>query len=277
MNRSVLVLGLLAIAMSSNALGAGFLGPPTAEMQKGQWGIGYNYTYIDTDFDKTTMTEYIYLDGTLNEASSERMHAEDIKIHRHYGTIAYAVADWWEAYVQLGVADVKMKTRYEGERWTGINFDNDFAWGWGTRLTFHEQPNTRWGFSAQMNWLDTDADAPFMDSLDDTTYTGQTDVSFETYDLLLAVGPTVDMGGWILYGGPFYYYLSGDYDLDITALSGGGSVLTEDAHADLEEDSNFGGFIGAQFDLWENAGMTTEFSFTGAGWAAGAGLMWRTR
>ena len=41
------------------------------------------------------------------------------------------------------------------------------------------------------------------------------------------------------------------------------------------ESSNFGGFIGAQFDLFENTSLTTEFSMTDDGWAMSAGIVWK--
>ena len=42
--------------------------------------------------------------------------------------------------------------------------------------------------------------------------------------------------------------------------------------ADLEEDGNFGGYIGAVFDIVEDCDLTTEFSFTSGGWGLGAGV-----
>ena len=105
-------------------------------------------------------------------------------------------------------------------------------------------------------------------------------IDWDSYDLLFAVGPTVDMGGWNLYGGPFYYMHKGDLDVEITEtyeISGGTPVVTistvekSKESGDLEADS-FGGFVGAHFTMMENYNMTTELSFTGDGWAIGAGV-----
>ena len=92
---------------------------------------------------------------------------------------------------------------------------------------------------------------------------------------LIAVGPTVDMGGWKLYGGPFYYYLSGDLDVKGTFTAPGFGSSRWKASGDLEADSNVGGFVGGQFTLTGNCDMTTELSFTGDSWAIGTGIVWK--
>ena len=300
MNKMIMLVGLLIAIMSVSAFGAGFLGPPTAELEKGQWKVGYNYTYIDMDLEETKTKGKIFGDVETQNllrdllenvninvpmTFRDKFKIEDVKTQRHYATIGYGVEDWWEVYLQLGFADVKMKTKSEDENvWDSYNFDSDFAWGLGTRITFYEQNNIRWGTSVQMNWLDTSyddkkswgAETVGAENWSDLTWKEQLDL--ETYDLLIAVGPTVDMGGWKLYGGPFYYYLSGDIDIkgNITGtLLGTLYTAGVEQSGDLKADSNFGGFVGAQFPLTGNCDMTTELSFTGDALALGFGIGWK--
>ncbi len=300
MNKMTMLLGLLVPIMSVSAFGAGFIGTPTAELEKGQWNVGYNYTYSDMDLEETKTTGEIFGDVETENlliqilenddievplTFSYKQQIEDVKTQRHYATIGYGVADWCEVYFQLGFADVKNKTRDADDPtddWEGHNFDNDFAWGWGTRITFHEQENIRWGTSVQMNWLDTScddeqsADALVVGEEDWSDLTWKEQLDLETYDLLIAVGPTADMGGWKLYGGLFYYYLSGDtdYKAKITGtLAGDLYTAGVKQSADLEADGNFGGFIGAQFALTGSYDMATELVFTGDSWAIGAGIV----
>ena len=253
MSRIVILLGLLVAIMSVNAYGVGFIGTPTAELDQGQWNIGFNYTYISMDLDDTTMKE---------AGSSDKIEINDNNVQRYYGTIGYGLTDMWEAYIQVGLADVKARFRDAEDPtddWDGFNFDNDFAWGWGTKYTFHDQGDVCWGASLQMNFLDT--------SWDDSGSNWEDQIDYESYDLIIAVGPTVDMGGWNLYGGPFYYMLDGDLD-----ASGIDMGTPYKASGDLEEDGSFGGFVGAQCMLMEKYCMTTELSFSGGGFAIGAGL-----
>ena len=248
MYRTMKLLGLLVAILSINAYGVGFIGTPTAELDQGRWNVGVSYTYISTDLATTRLS---------GEAEGSRLEINNNNVNRYYANFGYGLTSMWEGYIQLGWADVKaeFKDPEDPEAGGGVNFDNDFAWGWGTRYTFYEQDKVRWGATVQMNWLDTTADSGSGDE--------KTSIDYKDYDLLVGVGPTVDMGTWKLYGGPFYYMVDGDLDVKGTDFRLGG---------DLEEDDNIGGFVGAQCTLMEKYDLTTEFSFTGAGWAIGAGL-----
>ncbi len=268
MNKGMIVVGVLVASISTGALAVGFMGPPTAELQEGQWNLGYSYMYSDMDLEKMSTKWVEYDNGTLDDAGVDKAKIEDFKIQRHYVSLGYGITQAWEVYVQLGVADAKHKFQWEGDTvWHGFNFDNDFAWGWGTRVTLTEQDNVKWGVSAQMNWLDTSVD--YKGAVGGVTWKESYDI--ESYDLLIAFGPTVDMGGWKLYGGPFYYMFDGDWENNGSDSDG----WTWKETGDLEEDSNFGGFVGAQFALTETVDMTTELSFTGDGWAIGTGIGWK--
>ena len=74
----------------------------------------------------------------------------------------------------------------------------------------------------------------------------------DAYDIQVAVGPTVDMGGWKLYGGGYYYMLDGDLDVEVPAFNFSGST-------GIDEEDEFGGFIGAQFNLNENTDLGVEY------------------
>lgn len=57
MNKMTMLLGLLVAIMSASTFGAGFIGTPTAELEQGQWNVGFNYTYIDIKLGKLKATE----------------------------------------------------------------------------------------------------------------------------------------------------------------------------------------------------------------------------
>jgi len=254
------------------------LGPPTAGLKQGQWSAGFNYSYSSQDLDKTKMKWSEVWDGE-SDSGSYKLKIKDWKTQRYYGRIGYGVDDWWEVYAQLGVADVKSKFKEVGDdEWSGVNFDNDFAWGLGTKVTFARQDKIDWGVAFQMNWLNTSRSEKGTDEEDGDSESWKETIDIETYDLLLAVGPTVDMGGWKLYGGPFYYYLSGDIKIKETGTWTGeedsGSWLYKEK-GDLEAASNFGGYIGAQLDLTQNCNATVEFASTGDGWGLGTGIVWK--
>ena len=252
MSTKSVALVLTVVLCSASVWAVSFIGTPTAELKQGQWSAGFNYTYSTQDLDKTN-TKW----SRIGASGNDRLSFKDFNVNRYYGVLAYGVADWWEVYAQLGFADTKLENKFDGGTYFGLNYDNDFAWGFGTRFTVAEQDNIRWGLSAQVNMFDTSVD--FKGAGGKDTYT------VDGYDFTLAFGPTIDMGGWSLYGGPFYYCLNGDWE---NTFSGNGFK----EKGDLSTNSHFGGFIGAVFEVAENTTLTTEFSATSDGWALGTGI-----
>ena len=149
---------------------------------------------------------------------------------------------------------------------SSTNFDNDLAWGWGTRITFLKGDKMSWGIALQMNWLDTSWDD---EGTDEVFGAWEDELDLESYDIVVSVGPTIDMGGWKLYFGPFYYYFEGDYDLETTWADG---FLEKETTDDVEADSNFGGRVGVQIPVAQNWELTAEAVMTPDGWGAGGGL-----
>jgi len=75
----------------------------------------------------------------------------------------------------------------------------------------------------------------------------------------IAVGPTWKLNDTLsIYGGPFVHLIDGDVE-----------------NADLEEDSAFGGYVGAEAALADNTSLFGEIQLTGSGWAIGAGIGWK--
>jgi hypothetical protein len=117
-----------------------------------------------------------------------------------------------------------------------------------------------------MNFLDTS-----VSKTEDIAESGpwEDDVTLDTYDMLFVVGPTVDMGGWKLYGGPIYYNLSGEYLFERNFLELNTINMEK---ADIEEGSSVGGYIGAIMDIAKDCDLIAELSFISDGWGLGAGI-----
>ena len=280
MKTRLLVLGvvLVVVGLCASSVFA-VIGPPTAGLSKGQWSGGFDYSYsrqgLDTTKMKGTDNSYsvlgVLIPGDSGPIDPFRLKNKDLKTQRYYGTSGYGIDDWWELNLSLGIADVKDTSKIDeaGAQWFGINFANDFAWGWGTKITFARQDKVNWGVAVQMNWLDTSRS----DTFSNGSHLYDRTMNLSTYDMLVAVGPTVDMGGWKLYGGPFYYFLNGDLDEKYTRYDSGVLRAINKESGDISEKDNFGGYIGAQFELAKNLGMTVEFSSTGGGsYGLGTGI-----
>ena len=262
--RLFLVMGLLCF-LSSRTFALSFMGPPMAERNQGQWSVGYNYSYSVQDLDKVRLDWFMISDDTTTSTGEGQLRIEDLTVQRHYVGINCGFTDWLELYARIGLSDVKGDIHWFDNE-AGYNFDSDYAWGWGTKVTFEKSDTVAWGAALHLNWLDTSTG-----EIKDVSGSGpwKDTVSIDTYEVLFAVGPTVDMGGWKLYGGPFYYSLDGDYEHERNFFELD-YIEREDAH--IKEDGSFGGFIGTVVDLAENSDLTAEVSFTSGGWGFGAGI-----
>jgi hypothetical protein len=261
MKKALVVMSVLFLAvLSVDVFAIGNIGTPTAELNKGQWSVGWDYAYSDKDLDASKMK---YKDSTSGPGKTA-FDFENVRTNFYYATLGYGLTDDWEVYGLLGIADICGEVRWPeySSRWEGCNFDNDIAGGFGTRYTFYKDNKVRWGATTQMNWIDTSFNL---------SPTGYEIVSLNAYELLVAIGPTVDMGGWKLYGGPFFYMING-HAKDKETWSDGSWWK---GSSDVEAENNFGGYIGMQLDLTKKCDLKVEFFSIGDGWGLGTGVIFK--
>ena len=225
---------IMLLALCSQAYALSFMGPPKAELNQGQYNLGIDYTFSEMD---------VELSG-LGVSWTEEIEANML-----FGTYSYGISDGWEGFARLGFANV------EADDFDG---DNEFAYGFGTKVTFSEQGAISWGALFQIGWFEGDETVTaFVPGFGVITANQEIDA----YEIQLSVGPTYEVDDLKIYGGPFLHFIDGDYDIDIV---GGGS-----GSFDLEQESVFGGYIGISKDLTENANIGVEFQYTGDAQAIG--------
>jgi hypothetical protein len=131
-----------------------------------------------------------------------------------------------------------------------------------------------------MNWLNTHMDTSSASGElgGESPYeTDKTKVDLTIYNLFVALGPTIDMDGWKLYGGPFFTYLSGEAKGRYTEVGFDGDADYTNVikgKGDIKSNDHFGGYIGAQCNVAQNCDFTMELCVTAEGWATGAGITW---
>ncbi len=234
---------IMLVCLAGSALAVSPLGKPTAGLKQGQWRAGADYAWGEADLEASWM------------GSSETL--PDVESTKYLANVGYGTTDDWEAYVRLGVGNGEIE-----------DFDGDygFAFGFGTKYTFQKDNGVSWGILAQIDWTNTEDS--FTEDLGETVE--RDDVEIDFYEIVVAVGPTVEMGGWRLYGGPFYYMLDGE--IEDTFYEDGVLIGTETA--DIEEESCFGGYVGAEFDLSDTCLAYVESQFTGDSTGIAAGIGW---
>lgn len=224
---------MCVVLMSAEASALSFLGKTTAELKKGQWKAAYILSHSELD-----------LEGT--EEDGDKYTFESGRIIRNYLGLGHGLADNIEVNLLLGFASVDFGNfEYDGGGVSPGDFhsSDDFSWGFNAKYTLVDGETIDWGAMLQMTWLSGDG-----------KWEGYKE-EFDAYDLQIAVGPTIDMGCWDLYGGGYFYKLDGELE----ATYPNGSRIWID---DLEEEDSFGGFVGAAFKIMKNTSVAIECAFS---------------
>jgi hypothetical protein len=229
---------LIGLLFASNVFGLDYIGPPRADLKQGGVGIGFNYSYSREDVEFRGQ-----LLGWPTKATFE-----DVESNKYYGNMTFGLADYLNVFVRLGAADVD---------YDDLSFDAspDPYWGYGIKATFYEHGALAIGGIGQMNWISIDDDALF----------GILETEYDAYEIQIAIGPTLDMGGWFLYGGPVYYILEGDFESKDVF----GKVLS----GDINEDSQWGGFLGAQLSIGANFAIGVDSTLVSNGYGVSGSVV----
>ncbi len=223
--RMLLLVVVLMVAglWSSAAWALRPMGPPMAGLEQSQMSVGFDFSWSKMNLEE---------DGGT---------AEDLESLAYLANLGYGISDNWEGFIRLGFAGISAED-FEG--------NNQFAYGFGTKVTFAESDPLTWGGLFQMDW----------------TKSEDGDVEIDSYEIQVAAGPTYQMEGMSLYVGPFLHFVGGDV----------GKVGPLLETLDIKQESIFGGYIGAQFDIAENASWNIEYQTTGDDASAiCTGIVWR--
>ena len=144
----------------------------------------------------------------------------------YLGRAGIGVFDGLEVFGRFGVSEIE-------------ELGNESAWGFGTRVTFIEKDEISWGALFQLMSL----------KAEETGRIGgyELDGDFDVYEYQLAIGPTFDN---TVYFGPFVHFIDGDAD------------LTSYGSVDIEQESEFGLYIGVMWELGNDTSLNIEFQGT---------------
>lgn len=269
MEKKIVWLGIVVMVVglcSSGAL-ATTLGPPIAGLDAGQFSVGVEYSNSEISIEGDDKFKGS-VDGVpvdLGPGASVDIE-DDFESDMIFANLGYGVSDKLEVFGRLGMADLGAEH---------FSSNQEFAWGLGAKATFYEEAALKLGALIQMTWGSAE------DEMTEEFFGEEIDLSYEIdwYEIKIAVGPSYElMEGVSVYGGPFYHMFRGDLDADGSVqVEGEGDPVDLGASlsVDLEEQSQFGGYIGAQIDLAENIPLCVEYQLTGDADIFGAGLVYR--
>jgi opacity protein-like surface antigen len=236
MREKTIIVGLIIALFGSTGYALDPLGPPKALLKEGQWSVGLEYAYSQTN----TELEDGSLRGTPLPDRSSQLRANEAFVNLRYGPPLHGVVD---VFGRLGVVAFKDPTLQDG--------DADIAFGLGAAATV-------WKTGEKLDW-----GALVQFGRGESSTRGSPSSEIEAWSLQMAAGPTYQIrDDMALYGGLFLDFLWGEFE--------GSNRLDWD----MEQNDPFGVFVGLDWTVKENADWTVEFQYAGSTLAIATGLRW---
>jgi hypothetical protein len=266
--RKIWLLGLtlMIIGLSgSNLFALDLMGPPTAELEKGMFRGGIEYSSSKMDLELIEGNTIAYRNGELLYSGTVPSQTiEDFKVNTLYAVMGYGFENY-EVFLRMGAANATFSDAQD-------DFDSkyNFAFGAGAKATFHEEFNWKIGAIFQINRAEMDGE---LESSSSSILQPQL-VEVSTTEMQIAVGATYMWTGWLsIYGGPFAHFISGDFDYIFTRI--GDNFDTGETSWEINEGPTYGGYIGAQFKFAKKYFANIEYQQTSNASVIGANVMIR--
>ena len=276
---ALLVVGLIGVCFfSSTVLALSPMGPPKASLGQNQWAVGIDYANETMDLEASSRMVTTQMDDPPFVYPNKVKHEiEDMKSNIILARVGYGISENWDAFVRLGMADgeAEIEQTYSNgdtEKFKGYDGNFGFAWGFGTRATFWQDNKVTWGGLFQMTWVAPDSSDISLSG--DPEFSG--DAEMEMLEVQISIGPTWEAAdNFSVYGGPFMHFIDGDLDISYNTVLEGGLEERVKSSGDIEEKSQFGGYVGASWDVREDIACYLEGQFTGDAWGIGLGAVRR--
>jgi hypothetical protein len=266
----VVAVGLLC----SVTFAGGPLGPPKALAGHGKWLVGVEYAHESVDLKACGKLDSFYDMSWYSD--DMRFKIEDLRSNMFFGSLAYGLCENWDVFARVGAADAKDEVKPAINDGSGLKWTYDggygLAWGVGTRATFCQCGPLTFGAVGQLTWFDPGSGEDTFAFDDANNIAAEFDASWRQFQF--GIGATYQADGWWVYGGPCFFFVNGDLDLDVveTIAGEGGGTYPSKGTLDLMEKSEFGGWFGVGCNLPQNATCYAEAQIYGDGWLVGAGV-----
>lgn len=268
---------IVSSVLSSVVLALPPMGPPKALLGQNRWDIGLEYGHQTMDLEADGKVEEIIPEFGFATSRKDEHNIDDLKSSIVMGRAGYGITDDWDAFVRLGLADVKGDIEHTfpdnapPDEYRGFDGGFGLGWGFGTKATFWQGDVLSLGGLFQITWLEPDKSSIGMSG--DPAFSG--DAEIDVREVQIAVGPTWRVADSIhIYGGPFLHFVDGDLDISGRTVLEGTEILMETT-GDIEEESGLGGYVGAHLDVNQNTSCFIECQLTGDAWGIAIGAAQR--
>lgn len=272
---------LVIIALFGSTACAGVpMGVPIGTVEEGQWTLGLEYGYEETDLKAHGYSlSVVGTDPPMYAAES--IDFEGLQTHMIFGTLAYGLCDNWDLFVRLGVADAQSDVTVRtiggsgGTEQFGYHGDHGLAWGLGTRATFCHWGPWRFGGTIQVTWFDPE-ESDFSSSnpaAPDTVSVGSIDTDYWQTQVALAAVYQIDT--LTFSAGPFLQFLEGDLNRSGRILVDGTDTGSFRGINEIRESSQLGFHAGVSWEISTRFDCHIEGQFTNDSWFLGLGAVVR--
>lgn len=280
--RKIWLLGLTLMIIGlggSNVFAMDLLGPPTADLEKGMFRGGIEYSSSKMDLELIEGNTNRYRNGELLYSGPvTSLTIEDFKANTLYAALGYGIIENYEAFLRMGAVNAKFSDSQE-------DFDSEFnfAMSAGAKATFYEGFDWKIGGIFQINWAEMDGE---LESSSSSIFQPQF-VEISTAEMQIAMGATYMYSDRVsIYGGPFAHFISGDFDYTFTQITetiddtGEFTRIFENFDTgetswEINEGPNYGVYIGAQVKFAKNYSANIEYQYSSNVNVFGANVMIR--
>lgn len=279
-----LAFALIVVGACSSVVSAlPSMGPPRALVGQDQWGIGLGYSYSRMDLEAFGKAREDPDGGGFAPTLYAKHRVEDFTSNVILGRLDYGVSETLDVFLYLGVTDAQDEMSEEraaggqGNEYSGLDGGFGLAWGLGTRATFWQDGDVTWGALLQVifeNPGDADITLTPTDG-DPSRLTG--DAEIDLWEVQIATGPTVQLEGVCVYGGPFLHFVRGDLDADISGTDSFSALNRVELSQDVRQESEIGFYAGLQGEADADTSWYAEYRITGDAWGIGIGAVRRFR
>ena len=246
------------------------LGPPIADLHKGEYKIGLDVSMSSQDLETSLGYGSLYVNGAYNSSGPVYLGTiKDFKTYRAYVNVGTNLISSWEGFLRMGATTAELGDEFQGQ---GEKYDSrtEFTIGGGIRTTFYEEFALKIGGLAQVNWTEYDG------HLDASSLPAPHFVEINLLEAQVALGATYLLSDRVaFYGGPFAHVIYGDIDYVFSDVSTAGDLQTWRFSWDVEDSINYGGYLGATITLKRDCTFNIEYQQTNNANAIGASLLWR--
>lgn len=250
------------------------MGSAADKLEKGQFGIGVDYSDSEMDFGakgRSNLTVYnLTIDSLVGIMSEkQRLDLDGVKIQKTYANFGYGITDNLEAFLRLGAAEADW--RDDG--------DTHLSLGLRAGVTFFQKDSFQLSALAQYSWAESEFDSlPLTTVVGGMSYPLLMSGGLSIHEIQISLGPTYELiDGFSIYGGGFFHLMDGSLDLKGSTTTAGIPQFRYDLanSYDIDQVSELGVYIGARIKTAKDISYSIEYQHTDSADAISMRLLWR--